>query len=250
MTLQSLIASVSLIQIIHPDSLFFNCRSGTDPISLLNLVAVVLFLLGANSSKKPPIDAHLLEEHSCQFFSDPITCRNDRALGFFKERRPNSNRWVAIWDQYLIRKLQSINQSVNFYSGLSDRSHFEDHYVYWESDKIPPVLLTTFVCNIFLWDKMVSFLNETFRVLPIRPGNKVNLSHSQVIVILSTTQSETISISNYSPAIDLPMTFAMRPVITQIYLPRPKVIRAKAIDHFIGDCATTVKMENQLSPIC
>ena len=23
--------------------------------------------------------------------------------------------------------LQSINQSVNFYSGLSDRSHFEDH---------------------------------------------------------------------------------------------------------------------------
>jgi len=23
---------------------------------------------------------------------------------------------------------QSINQSVNFYSGLSDRSHFEDHY--------------------------------------------------------------------------------------------------------------------------
>jgi len=26
---------------------------------------------------------------------------------------------------YLIN--QSINQSVNFYSGLSDRSHFEDH---------------------------------------------------------------------------------------------------------------------------
>jgi len=26
-----------------------------------------------------------------------------------------------------INLLQSIKQSVNFYSGLSDRSHFEDH---------------------------------------------------------------------------------------------------------------------------
>jgi len=41
-----------------------------------------------------------------------------------KTIRAHGLKGNALWDQSIN---QSISQSVNFYSGLSDRIHFEDH---------------------------------------------------------------------------------------------------------------------------